>query len=671
MKKSLMAALATISLTAVSLVSGVAPANATYNIDDSIRDISVQRTGAPVIDGSNIVASTTVYANEVLASFAFSADYAGPGMGQSLVIASGQELSSVINLTNTTSGQTVSGYDESPTIRWTKTDDTTGTYYPGNGATPFGTFTRFEVASGKYVNSSAAGNYTASASFKVAGTAVTPRVLVTNPMYERPGFRVRWVGGLSYTPNALDAEYNSYSQACFWPGDHAITSSTVLHVSYDNQDQEHNQGFADNNYSYFSGSDGTQSGYWNPDEIETNEVWSTSLSSLVLLPGIDAVSIRGNGSVPSPTAHAIRPVFKAWLDNNTSVNVLDSCNRYESFAAPTLAPATSTTATLSWVAPTTAHAEDWNDIGVYACLATNTSCGTSYVNPWDMGPNSEMTYDFEFMNMGGPISGTQVTINAMSMMDAAMMMGPISGPPRTWNTTDSYKYFVVYRNMSMGNGYVGLSLASAATTAGGVESTPSTPSNEDASATVVRSKPVLNGFAGHSVAPGVAGSSPRTFELDASGLTGTPEVLINGKKLTYVKDAKGMLTIELPKTLKRGGSYDLVVSSPEGTVTVLGAIVVSADLPVTKNTPTAFRGTSTALSAAQVRNIRALVNASQVGDTVTCTAYVSGATTDAIAKARATNACAAATAVNPELKTVIRTAPAIFSVRNKVRVVIG
>jgi hypothetical protein len=236
--------------------------------------------------------------------------------------------------------------------------------------------------------------------------------------------------------------------------------------------------------------------------------------------------------------------------------------------------------------------------------------------------------------------------------------------PTPWSPTAEYRYFVTYEKSMSWTGYQGLSLLTAATTAGGVESTPSTP---DASATVVRSEPVLKGFAGHSVAKG----DQRKFELDASGLTGTPEVSLNGKKLTYTKDANGKLSIDLPKGLKRGGSYDLVVSSPEGTVTVLGAIVLAADLPFVKKTPRAFAGTSTTLSASQVRDIRALVSASEFGDTVTCTAYVSGATTDEVAVARATNACAAATAVNPDLKTVIRTAPAIASVRNKVRVVIG
>lgn len=656
--------LATLSLTAVGLVSGVAPANAVYNTDDSLRDINLMRTGSPVIDGSNIVASTTVYANEVLASFAFSADYAGSALSENLVIASGQELSSVINLTNTTSGQTVTGYDENPTIRWTKTDNSTGTYY-GNGATPFGTFKRFEVAAGKYVNSSAAGNYSASASFKVAGTALTPRVLVANPMYESPGFRVSWVGGASYTPNALDTSYNSYSQACFWPGDHAITSSTILHVSYDNLDQTNNQGFADNNYSYFSGSDGTQNGYWNPDEIETNEVFSTSLSSLVSLPGIDAVSIRGNASVPSPTAHAIRPVFKAWLDNDTSVNVLDSCNRYESFAAPTLAPETSTTATLSWTAPTTAHSSDWNDIGVYACLVTNTNCGTSYVNPWDMGPNSVLTYDFEFMNMGGPITGTQVTINANSMMDAAMMMGPISGPPRTWNTSDSYKYFVVYRNMSIGNGYVGLSAASEAVTAGGVVA-PEVDEEVVPAAVVSVPTPIKN-FAPHNV--GAAGE--KTFTLDGSGLAADATITVNGKKLAFTKDAVGKISIDLPKGLKRGASYNLVVTDANGTFTLLDAIVVSKDLPIAKKVLPRFNSTDTELTASQIRSISELVAASQFGDTVTCTAYFGGATSEAVAEARAVNACATAAEANPALKTVIRTARAIATSRNKVRVVIG
>ena len=662
MKKPFLASLATVALAFSGVVSGVSPANAVYNIDDSLRYSNVQRAGSPAIVGNNIVASTTLFANEVLTGFSFTTDFAS--VGSPLVVTTGQALASTTVLTNTTTSATITGSNTDPQVQWTKTDNTSGVWRVWEQLPlPTGTFKKFEVSAGKYVNTSVAGNYTATSSVTLAGTALTPLSLVSNSYSETPGFRVTWNGGLSYTPNALDSRYNVSSAACFWPGDHTITSNTVLNVSYDNLDQTTNTGFAASNYAYFSGNDGSSgmNAYWNPQEIETNEVWSSSLSTL--LSGIDAVSIRANASVTSPTANAIRPVFKAWLDNNTSVNVLDSCSRYESFAAPTLAPATSTTATLSWTAPTTAHASGWNDIGVYACLETNTTCATGFENPWDMSPNSPITYDFELMSMG-PISGTQATISAMMMMDSAMMMGPSSSPRRQWSTSGSYKYFVVYRNMNASGGYVGLSASSAAVTAGGVASTPSTPS---VSAPSAPSEPVLKGFTGHNVAK----TTQKTFALDASGLTGTPEVLLNGQKLTYVKDAKGMLAIELPKTLKRGGSYDLVVSSPEGLVTVMGAIVVSADLPITKNTPSAFKGTSTALSASQVRNIRALVTASEVGDTVTCTAYVSGATTDEIAKARATSACAAATAVNPELKTVIRTAPAIFSVRNKVRVVIG
>ena len=665
MKKSLLATIATISLTFAGLVTGVAPANAVYNVDDSLQEISLLRAGAQRIIGNNIVATTTLNANEKLTDFSFVANFAS--VGSPLVVAENQEIESTIILTNTTSSTTVTGYNEDPQVNWTKTDNTSGTWRTWDQVPlPTGTFKSFQVSGGLYLQASVAGNYSASATVTLGGTALTPLEVVSNPNFSgTPGFRVSWIGGPSYTPNALDTNYNAYSEACFWPGDHTITSSTVLRVSYENLDPLTNTGFAGGNGVDISGNDGTgYQGYWNGQEVESGEIFSTSLSTLAS--GIDAVLIRAYSNISSLTADPIRPVFKAWLDDNSSVNILDSCSRFESFAAPTLTPATDTTATLSWSTPTTLHSGDWDNVRILACLDTNTNCGTSFQNPWQLAPGAPMTYDFTFSSMG-PIVGNQVTISANSMMDANMMMGPISGPRLRWSTSGSYKYFVVYDQMTVSNGYKGLSLVSAATTAGGVVSTPSTPSTPDASATVVRSEPVLKGFAGHSVAKG----DQRKFELDASGLTGTPEVSLNGKKLTYTKDANGKLSIDLPKGLKRGGSYDLVVSSPEGTVTVLGAIVLAADLPFVKKTPRAFAGTSTTLSASQVRDIRALVSASEFGDTVTCTAYVSGATTDEVAVARATNACAAATAVNPDLKTVIRTAPAIASVRNKVRVVIG
>jgi hypothetical protein len=436
-------------------------------------------------------------------------------------------------------------------------------------------------------------------------------------------------------------------------------------VSYDNLDQTNNLGFAQNNSSYFSGNDGSNmNGFWNPQETETNEVFSASLSDL--LPGIEAVSIRGNATVNSPSANAIRPVFKAWLDNNTSVNVLDSCTRYESFAAPTLAPATSTTATLSWTAPTTAHASDWDDIGVYACLETNANCATGFENPWDMGPSSQLTYDFELMSMG-PISGTQATISASMMMDSAMMMGPSSEPRRMWSTSGSYKYFVVYRTMMGGGGYIGLSAASAAVTAGGVV-TPDVDEEEvvTPAAVVAVPSPIKN-FVAHKV----AALGEKNLTLDGSGLAADASITVNGKKLAFTKDAAGKIQLELPKGLKRGASYNLVVADANGSFTLLDAIVVPQDLPIAKKALPAFKGRATNMNATQVRDIRALVAASNFGDTVTCTAYVGGVTTEAIAKARATSACATATAANSALTAVIRTAKAIPSVLHTVRVVIG
>ncbi len=666
MKKPFLAMLATLSLTVVSLGSGLAPANAVYNIDDSLRYSNVQRAGAPTIVGNNIVASTTLFADEVLEAFSFTADFAS--VGSPLVVATGQELDSTTVLTNTTTSATITGFNNDPEVQWTKTDNTSGVWRTyENTPLPTGTFKKFEVSAGTYANVKVAADYSASATVTLAGTTLTPLSLVSNSFSSTPGFSITWSGGLSYTPNALDSRYSVSSAACFWPGDHTITSSTVLNVSYDNLDQTNNLGFADNNYAYFSGNDGSGGGnaYWNPEEIETNEVWSTSLSTLLV--GIDAVTIRGNASVSSPTANAIRPVFKAWLDNNTSVNVLDACNRYESFAAPTLTPATSTTATLSWTAPTTAHSSDWTDIGVYACLETNTSCAEGFANPWDMSPNSTLTYDFEFMNMGGPMTGTEATISAMSMMDSAMMMGPSNEPRRMWSTSGSYKYFVVYRSMFGNAGYMGLSAASAAVTAGGVV-TPDVDEEEVVAPAAVVSIPTpIKNFAPHKV----AAVGDKNFTLDGSGLAADASITVNGKKIAFTKDAAGKIQIELPKGLKRGASYNLVVADANGSFTLLDAIVVPQDLPVAKKVLPAFNGRATNMNATQVRDIRALVAASNFGDTVTCTAYVGGATTEAIAKARATSACATATAANPALTAVIRTAKAIPASRNTVRVVVG
>ena len=670
MKKSLMAALATISLTAVSLVSGVAPASAVdYNTESALQNQSMLRPGTPTVTANNVVVNLTLNTNETLSVFRSLTQYAPTG---SLVINPGDAVAFTGDVLNTSTQASVVNTSNSGSTQvfWKKSGDTQFTVWNSFSQTlsqlPTGTFVDFQVYRQMYLSSATPGTYQATTGLTVGGALVTPVPLAKNDIQQSLGvymvydlgFSIRWKGGVAYTPSALDEYYSVQSSACIWPAELNLTNSSVIEVTYNNFDTANNS-FAAANYVNVSAYTSV-GGSFNASGTETNgnEIFSVALTNV----SWEAMQVYTNAYLYSPTAHEVKPVFQAWLaGDSTKTNILQPCQKFESFAAPTLTSVDSASATLSWVAPANASSRNWDRISVYACSTAVTSvCG-------DMSANYIMNaparpYDFNF---SGIISGTSVTLSSTSMR-ASMFGPPSGGVSPTWSPTAAYRYFVFYSNNSY-TGYKSVSALTAALTAGAVESTPSTPSTPDAGTTAGTSEPVLKGFAGHSVGK----MTQKNFALDASGLTGTPEVLLNGKKLTYVKDAKGMLAIELPKTLKRGGSYDLVVSSPEGIVTVMGAIVVSADLPITKNTPTAFKGNSTDLSASQVRNIRALVNASEVGDTVTCTAYVSGATTDAIAKARATNACAAATAVNPELKTVIRTAPAIFSVRNKVRVVIG
>lgn len=665
--------LATLSLTVVSLGSGVAPANAVdYNTESALQSQNMLRPGTPTVSGNAVVVNVTVNANETANAFRSLTQYAPTGFP--LVINPGDAVAFTGGVLNTaTQASAVNTFNsESTQVFWKKSGDIQFTVWNSFSQTlsqlPTGTFVDFQVFRQSYLSSATPGTYQATTGLTVGGALVTPVPLAKNDIQQSLssymvydlGFSIGWNGGVAYTPGALDEYYSVSSRACIWPAELNLTNSSVIEVTYNNFDTANNS-FAAANYVNVSAYTSV-GGSFNASGTETNgnEIFSVALTNV----SWEAMQVYANAYVRTPTAHEVKPVFQAWLAGDSSkTNILQPCQKFESFAAPTLTSVDSASATLSWVAPANLSSRNWNRISVYACSTAVTSiCGnmSSYYNM--NGSTPSLPYDFSF---NGIVSGTSVTLSSTSMR-AAMFGPPSGGVSPTWSPTAAYRYFVFYSDTSF-TGYKGVSELTAASVAALGAPTPSTPSAPSASATVVRSEPVLKGFAGHSVAK----VAQKTFEIDASGLTGTPEVLINGKKLTYVKDAKGMLTIELPKTLKRGGSYDLVVSSPEGTVTVLGAIVVSADLPITKNTPTAFRGTATALSAAQVRNIRALVNASQVGDTVTCTAYVSGATTDEVAKARAINACAAATAVNPELKTVIRTAPAIFSVRNKVRVVIG
>ncbi len=672
MKKSLLAALATISLTAVSLVSGVAPASAVdYNTERAVQSQNMLRPGTPTVSGNAVVVNVTVNANEAANSFNSLTQYARTGFP--LVINPGDAVAFTGGVLNTaTQASVVNTFSSGSTkVFWKKSGDTQFTVWNSSSQTlsqlPTGTFVDFQVFRQSWLSSATPGTYQATIGLTVGGALVTPVPLAKNDIQSLGsyqvydlGFSIRWNGGVAYTPSALDEHYSVSSRACIWPAELNLTNSSVIEVTYNNFDTANNSFAADNYVNVSAYTSGAGSFSVSGTETNGNEIFSVALTNV----SWEAMEVYATAYVRAPTAHEVKPVFRAWLAGDLSkTNILQPCQKFESFAAPTLTSVDSASATLSWVAPANLSSRNWDRISVYVCSTAVTSvCGdmSSYYNMNVSAPS--LPYDFSF---SGVVSGTSVTLSSTSMR-AAMFGPPSGGVLPTWSPTAAYRYFVFYSNNSF-TGYKAVSALTAASVAALGASTPSTPSTPDASATVVRSEPVLKGFAGHSVGK----MTQKTFALDASGLTGTPEVLINGKKLTYVKDAKGMLAIELPKTLKRGGSYDLVVSSPEGIVTVLGAIVVSADLPITKNTPTAFRGTSTALSAAQVGNIRALVNASEVGDTVTCTAYVSGATTDEVATARATNACAAATAVNPELKIVIRTAPAIFSVRNKVRVVIG
>jgi hypothetical protein len=674
MNKSFLATIATISLTFAGLVTGVAPASAVdYNTESALQSQNILRPGTPTVTANNVVVSVSLNANEAFNYNGFRSLTQYAPAGSPLTIAPGDAVAFTGGVLNTaTQASAVSTSNSGSTqVFWKKTGDFQFTRWDSFNQTlsqlPTGTFVDFQVFRQMSLSASTPGTYRATHGLTVAGVAVTPvplakidinQALNVYQVYDI-GFSVRWTGGLNYIPSALDEYYSVQSNACIWPADLNLTNSSVIEVTYNNFDIATNS-FASANSVNVSAYPSGGGGSFNASGTESNgnEVFSVALTNV----SWEAMQVYANAYVYSPTANLVKPVFQAWLAGDSSkTNILEPCQKFESFAAPTLTSIDSASATLSWAAPSNASSRNWNNIAVYACsTAVTSACG-------DMSTFYSMNaparpYDFRF---SGIVSGTSVTLSSTSMRTA--MVGPPNGVDSpTWSPTAAYRYFVFYSNNSF-TGYKSVSALTAALTAGGVESTPSTPSTPDASATVVRSEPVLKGFAGHSVAKG----DQRKFELDASGLTGTPEVLLNGKKLTYTKDANGKLSIDLPKGLKRGGSYDLVVSSPEGTVTVLGAIVLAADLPFVKKTPRAFAGTSTTLSASQVRDIRALVSASEFGDTVTCTAYVSGATTDEVAVARATNACAAATAVNPDLKTVIRTAPAIASVRNKVRVVIG
>ena len=537
LKKSLLAILATISLTVVGLVSGVAPANAVYNTEDALKTQSILRKGNPTISGTNLVASVTLGASESFSNEGYRSLSQYASVTATVSRTAGQAIAFTGSVVNTAGNASALDSSETETIKvfYTKVGETEQGIWNSETQNvadlPTGEFKDFQVYRLMPLASGTAGTYQATTGLSVAGVAVaiqeaSPQVsqALNQAMVYNIGFNISWLGGVAYTPTTDDYQYRLNSRACIVAGEQNVTANSVIRVTYKNVDVSNNS---------FSGSDNVfflVKGVSNQTLVSDSATQANDIHTITLTnPLFTNLELSATAYIFSPTANEIKPVLKAWVDGDVSeTNVIQACPTQSS----------------------------------------------------------------------GSQTGT-----------------PAASP----------------------------------------------------SATVVRSEPVLSGFAGHKV----ANSGGRNFSLDASSLTVISEVSLNGKKLTYVKDAKGMLTIELPKNLKRGGSYDLVVNSAEGNITVVGAIVLAADLPFVKKTPRAFAGRSTALSASQVRDIRALVNASEFGDTVTCTAYVSGAATDAIAIARATNSCAAATAVNPELKTVIRTAPAIFSLRNKVRVVIG
>lgn len=159
-----------------------------------------------------------------------------------------------------------------------------------------------------------------------------------------------------------------------------------------------------------------------------------------------------------------------------------------------------------------------------------------------------------------------------------------------------------------------------------------------------------------------AGSS---LQLTGEKLDSVTSVEIGGVLVDVIARDATSITLDLPASLEPG-TYDLVIISGFGKLTVLGAVVISAAVSKASELGEllgfswtgAFTGNSRSLNQSQVMTIESALEKQPTATTVICWGYTTASSPNAWAIAHATQraqaACNLVTELNPEIKTVVR-----------------
>ena len=111
--------------------------------------------------------------------------------------------------------------------------------------------------------------------------------------------------------------------------------------------------------------------------------------------------------------------------------------------------------------------------------------------------------------------------------------------------------------------------------------------------------------------------------IAGTGLSTVTSVTVGGVNATVISKTESSVTIEIPAS-QVTGSVDIVVSTPQGSVTASSSIVYKA-LPIVKTkTLTGFTATAKALTAAQKGQVKALLTANPTLTELTCAAKTTG-----------------------------------------------
>ena len=159
-----------------------------------------------------------------------------------------------------------------------------------------------------------------------------------------------------------------------------------------------------------------------------------------------------------------------------------------------------------------------------------------------------------------------------------------------------------------------------------------------------------------------AGSS---LQLSGEKLDSIASIEIGGVLVEVTSKDATSITLALPALIEPG-TYDLVITSDFGKLTVMGAVVISAAVPKASELGEllgfswtgAFTGNSRSLNQIQVMNIESALEKQPTATTVICWGYTTVSSPNAWAIAHATQraqaACNLVAQLNSEVKTAVR-----------------